>query len=294
MAFVVLSPGLTADGRRGRISSATCKALDELLGTQDRRPRRSGAVVWRIVAPGPSARTQLQAALTAFSDQHQVDTAFLESPLRWRDFVVLAMDMDSTVITIECIDEIADFCGKKQEVAAITEAAMRGEIKDYAESLRQRVVLLAGLSVTALEEVIRYRLKFTPGVNALVATARQHHVHTLLVSGGFSQFTGFVAEKIGFDQTRSNTLEIINDHLTGRLLGGIVDARIKQTTLALACRSRGATTRQSIAIGDGANDLKMMKCSGLSVAHRAKPAVAAQAMQAIRHGGLDNVLDWFE
>jgi phosphoserine phosphatase len=106
--------------------------------------------------------------------------------------------MDSTVITIECIDEIADFCGKKQEVAAITEAAMRGEIKDYAESLRQRVVLLAGLSVTALEEVIRYRLKFTPGVKALVATARQHHVHTLLVSGGFTQFTGFVAEKIGY------------------------------------------------------------------------------------------------
>lgn len=294
MAFVVLSPGLTADGRRGRISPSTRKALDELLGTQDRRPRRSGAIVWRIATPGPSARTQLQAALTAFSDQHQVDTALLESPLRWRDFVVLAMDMDSTVITIECIDEIADFCGKKQEVAAITEAAMRGEIKDYAESLRQRVALLAGLSVTALEEVIRYRLKFTPGVKALVATARQHHVQTLLVSGGFTQFTGFVAEKIGFDQTRSNTLEIIDGHLTGRLLGNIVDARIKQTTLALACRRRGVTTQQSIAIGDGANDLKMMKRSGLSVAHRAKPAVAAQAMQAIRHGGLDNVLDWFE
>lgn len=294
MAFVVLSPGLTADGRRGRTSPSTRKALDELLGTQDRRPRRSGAIVWRIATPDPSARTQLQAALTAFSDQHQVDTALLESPLRWQDFVVLAMDMDSTVITIECIDEIADFCGKKQEVAAITEAAMHGEIKDYAESLRQRVALLAGVSVTALEEVIRYRLKFTPGVKALVATARQHHVHTLLVSGGFTQFTRFVAEKIGFDQTRSNTLEIIDGHLTGRLLGGIVDARIKQTTLALACRSRGATTRQSIAIGDGANDLKMMKRSGLSVAHRAKPAVAAQAMQAIRHGGLDNVLDWFE
>ena len=294
MAFVVLSPGLTADGRRGRISPATRKAMDELLGTQDRRPRPSGAIVWRIAAPSPPARTQLQAALTAFSDQHQVDTALLESPLRWRDFVVLAMDMDSTVITIECIDEIADFCGKKQEVAAITEAAMRGEIKDYAESLRQRVSLLAGLSARVLEEVIRYRLKFTPGVKTLVKAARQHHVHTLLVSGGFTQFTGFVAEKIGFDQTRSNTLEIIDGHLTGRLLGNIVDARIKQTTLALACRSRGVTTQQSIAIGDGANDLKMMKRSGLSVAHRAKPAVAAQAMQAIRHGGLDNVLDWFE
>jgi phosphoserine phosphatase len=294
MAFVVLSPGLTADGQRGQIPPSTRKALDELLGTQDRRPRRSGAIVWRIATLGPSPRTQLQAALTAFSDEHRVDTALLESPLRWRDFVVLAMDMDSTVITIECIDEIADFCGKKQEVAAITEAAMRGEIKDYAESLRQRVALLAGLSATALEEVIRYRLKFTPGVKALVATARQHHVHALLVSGGFTQFTGFVAEKIGFDQTRSNTLEIIDGHLTGRLLGNIVDARIKQTTLAQACRSRGVTMQQSIAIGDGANDLKMMKGSGLSVAHRAKPAVAAQAMQAIRHGGLDNILDWFE
>lgn len=294
MAFVVLSPGLTADGRRGRISPTTRKAMDQLLGTHDRRPRHSGAMVWRIAAPSTSARSQLQAALTAFSDQHRVDAAFLESPLRWQDFVVLAMDMDSTVITIECIDEIADFCGKKQEVAAITEAAMRGEIKDYAESLRQRVALLAGLSATALEEVIRYRLKFTPGVKALVQAAREHHVHTLLVSGGFTQFTGFVAEKIGFDQTRSNTLEIIDGHLTGRLLGGIVDARIKQATLSLACHSRGVTTQQSIAIGDGANDLKMMKHSGLSVAHRAKPAVAAQAMQAIRHGGLDNVLDWFE
>lgn len=294
MAFVVLSPGLTADGRRGRISPTTRKAMDQLLETQDRRPRHSGAIVWRIAAPSTSARSQLQAALTAFSDQHRVDAAFLESPLRWQDFVVLAMDMDSTVITIECIDEIADFCGKKQEVAAITEAAMRGEIKDYAESLRQRVALLAGLSATALEEVIRYRLKFTPGVKALVEAAREHHVHTLLVSGGFTQFTGFVAEKIGFDQTRSNTLEIIDGHLTGRLLGGIVDARIKQATLSLACRRRGVTTQQSIAIGDGANDLKMMKHSGLSVAHRAKPTVAAQAMQAIRHGGLDNVLDWFE
>ncbi len=294
MAFVVLSPGLTANGRRGRISLATRKALDQLLGTQNRRPRRSGAIVWKITAPRPSARNRLQAALTAFSDQHRVDTAFLELPYRWQDFSVLAMDMDSTVITIECIDEIADFCGKKQEVAAITEAAMRGEIKDYAESLRQRVALLAGLSAAVLEEVIRYRLKFTPGAKTLVATASQHHVHTLLVSGGFTQFTGFVAEKIGFDQTRSNSLEIIDGHLTGRLLGNIVDARIKQSTLALACRSRGATTQQSIAIGDGANDLKMMKRSGLSVAHRAKPAVAAQAMQAIRHGGLDNVLDWFE
>ncbi|NBW00141.1 MAG: HAD family hydrolase, partial [Betaproteobacteria bacterium] len=161
-------------------------------------------------------------------------------------------------------------------------------------SLRQRVALLAGLSATVLDDVIRYRLKFTPGVKSLVAAAQQHRVHTLLVSGGFTQFTSFVAEKIGFEQTRSNSLEIIDGYLTGRLLGTIVDASIKQATLASACRSRSASTQQSIAIGDGANDLKMMKRSGLSIAHRAKPAVTAQAMQAIRHGGLDNILDWFE
>ena len=294
MAFVVLSPGLSTDGRRGRISHTVRTAMDKLLGTQDRRPRRSGALVWQITVQHPSDRIQLQSALSAFSDLYQVDTALLESPYRWQDFAVLAMDMDSTVITIECIDEIADFCGKKQEVAAITEAAMRGEISDYAESLRQRVALLAGLSATVLDDVIRYRLKFTPGVKSLVAAAQQHRVHTLLVSGGFTQFTSFVAEKIGFEQTRSNSLEIIDGYLTGRLLGTIVDASIKQATLASACRSRSASTQQSIAIGDGANDLKMMKRSGLSIAHRAKPAVTAQAMQAIRHGGLDNILDWFE
>ena len=171
---------------------------------------------------------------------------------------------------------------------------MRGEIKDYADSLRRRVALLEGLSETVLQDVIRYRLKFTPGVKELVDAANRAGLHTLLVSGGFTQFTDFVSEKIGFAQTRSNTLEIRDGKLTGKVLGEIVDATIKQETVAAACRKLGVTSKKAITVGDGANDLKMMTASGLSIAHRAKPAVAAQAMQAIRFGGLDNVLDWFE
>lgn len=171
---------------------------------------------------------------------------------------------------------------------------MRGEIKDYAESLRRRVSLLAGLDAGALQEVIRYRLKFTPGVKELVESANARGLHTLLVSGGFTQFTEFVSEKIGFKQTRSNTLEIIDGKLTGRLVGKIVDASVKKATMLAACRQLRVSAKRAITVGDGANDLEMMKASGLSIAHRAKPAVSAQAMQAVRFGGLDNVLDWFE
>lgn len=256
--------------------------------------RSSHAAVWKLPKLNQYAQESLHLTLKDFRDTHHVDTALLDAPYRWQDFSVLAMDMDSTVITIECVDEIADFCGKKDEVSAITEAAMRGEIKDYAESLRRRVTLLAGLDAGVLQEVIRYRLKFTPGVKELVAAANTHGLHTLLVSGGFIQFTDFVSEKIGFKETRSNTLEIAEGKLTGRLLGKIVDASVKKATMLAACRRFGVTGKRAIAVGDGANDLEMMKASGLSIAHRAKPAVTAQAMQAIAYGGLDNVLDWFE
>ncbi|MBU3724431.1 MAG: phosphoserine phosphatase SerB [Burkholderiaceae bacterium] len=256
--------------------------------------RPSYAAVWKLPRLDQDAQAQLHGALKDFRDTHHVDVALLDTPYRWQDFSVLAMDMDSTVITIECIDEIADYCGKKEEVAAITEAAMRGEIKDYAESLRRRVALLAGLDAGVLQDVIRYRLKFTPGVKELIATANERGLHTLLVSGGFIQFTDFVSEKIGFQQSRSNTLEIMDGKLTGRLVGKIVDAAVKKTTMLAACKSLGVSGKRAIAVGDGANDLEMMKAAGLSIAHRAKPAVAAQAKQAIVFGGLDNVLDWFE
>lgn len=294
MTFLVISPGLAPTGTRRPISSKTLSAIDAVLAGAPRRPRPSGAMVWKLPKMTKAAQDRLQQSLLPITATHQVDSAFIDQPYRWQDFKVLAMDMDSTVITIECIDEIADYCGKKAEVSAITEAAMRGEIKDYAESLRRRVALLEGLPEQTLADVIRFRLKFTPGVKALVETARAHGLHTLLVSGGFIQFTDFVSEKVGFLQTRSNQLEIIDGRLTGRLIGEIVDASVKAKTVQEACRRLGVTARSAITVGDGANDLKMMSISGLSIAHRAKPAVAAQAMQAIRTGGLDNVLDWFE
>jgi phosphoserine phosphatase len=294
MNFLVLSPPLSGADQRGMISNKTRKAYEQLLPQAEWRSRASGAVVARLPADFGRTQATRQLEMQDMASQHAVDWALLDAPYRWRDYSVLAMDMDSTVITIECIDEIADFCGKKPEVAAITEAAMRGEIKDYAESLRRRVALLAGLNAGVLQEVIRYRLKFTPGVKDLVDTANAHGLHTLLVSGGFVQFTDFVSKKIGFAQTRSNTLEIVNGKLTGRLVGRIVDAAVKARTVAAACKKRGVTSERAITVGDGANDLKMMLASGLSIAHRAKPAVAAQAQQAIRAGGLDNVLDWFE
>jgi phosphoserine phosphatase len=293
MSFLVISPALTATDRRGRITPSTLHAIDAATQHAERRSRPSHAIVWNLHGMAANARIKLASALIPLGETHQVDTALLDRPYRWADYSVLAMDMDSTVITIECIDEIADFCGKKPEVAAITEAAMRGEIKDYAESLRRRVALLEGLDAGVLQEVIRWRLKFTPGVKELVDTAHAHGLHTLLVSGGFTQFTDFVSQKIGFKQTRSNQLEIIDGRLTGRVLGTIIDARVKRQTVAAACKARGVTGRQAITVGDGANDLEMMLASGLSIAHRAKPAVAAQAMQSIRFGGLDNILDWF-
>ena len=292
MTFLVVSPGLTPDGHRGTIVSHTLKAFDQAAGHgAERRMRPSGAAVWDLGSDASKARST---ALDLLADEHRVDLALLRQPYRWRDFGVLAMDMDSTVITIECIDEIADYCGRKSEVAAITEAAMRGDIKDYADSLRRRVALLEGLPATVLEDVIRDRLRFTPGVHALVSAAVDAGLHSLLVSGGFEQFTSFVADQVGFRQVRSNRLEIKHGRLTGRLLGTIVDASVKRDTVAAACRTRHRTTTTAVSVGDGANDLLMMQISGLSIAHRAKPAVAAQAMQAIRYGGLDNILDWFD
>lgn len=294
MTFLVVSPNLAPSGARSRLAQSTVYAFDKAVHHAERRMRPSHAAVWQLGLINPADQTSLLYDLEHLRDSHQVDVALLNKPYRLSDYAVLAMDMDSTVITIECIDEIADYCGKKSEVSAITEAAMRGEIKDFAQSLRQRVALLAGVHEGVLQEVIRYRLKFTPGVKALVDAANQAGLHTLLVSGGFTQFTDFVSQKLGFAQTRSNTLEIKDGRLTGNVLGEIVDGRIKRSTMAAACRRLGVPTKRAIAIGDGANDLAMMAASGLSIAHRAKPAVAAQAMESIRFGGLDNVLDWFE
>jgi phosphoserine phosphatase len=215
----------------------------------------------------------------------------LSTPLKLSDFKAMAFDMDSTLINIECIDEIADAVGKKAEVAAITEAAMRGEITDFKDSLRRRVALLQGVPAGALQEVYDQRLRLNPGALALMSAARAAGLHTMLVSGGFTFFSERVKAQLGMNEAHANTLEIENGLLTGRVLGDIVDGEAKKQHLLSLCARLGCDPRQSIAVGDGANDLPMMGASGLSVAFHAKPKVREQAMVAINEGGLDRLLE---
>jgi phosphoserine phosphatase len=212
-------------------------------------------------------------------------------PLALRDFKAIVFDMDSTLINIECIDEIADAVGKKAEVSAITEAAMRGEIADFKESLRRRVALLRGAPQSALREVYEQRLRLNPGATELVAAARAAGLATMLVSGGFTFFADRVKERLGMDHARSNVLEIEDGVLTGRVLGDIVDGEEKKRQLLALCERLGCPPSQAIAVGDGANDLLMMGAAGLSVAYHAKPKVREQAMVAINEGGLDRLLE---
>lgn len=204
-------------------------------------------------------------------------------------FRLLAMDMDSTLITIECIDEIADFVGKKAEVAAVTAAAMRGEI-DWPTSLRQRVAVLAGLDAKVLQTVYDERLQLTPGAETLVAAAQASGVYTLLVSGGFTFFTERLQARLKLDAAFSNTLEIVDGKLTGRVVGALCDAQAKAQHVRDAAATLGAARAEIMVIGDGANDLPMMREAGVSIAYKAKPAVQAEATHAINVGGLDEVL----
>ncbi|HEV8314583.1 MAG TPA: phosphoserine phosphatase SerB [Burkholderiaceae bacterium] len=215
-------------------------------------------------------------------------------PLRLADFKLLALDMDSTLINIECVDEIAAAAGRKGEVAAITEAAMRGEITDYKESLRQRVALLKGVPVSALHEVYEQRLQLNPGAETLVRAAQAAGLKTLLVSGGFTFFTDRIRDRLQLDFTRSNVLAVADGALTGTMVdqpwGDICDGAEKRRMLLETCERLGLSPKQAIAIGDGANDLPMMSEAGLSVAYHAKPKVREQAMVQINEGGLDRLL----
>ena len=215
--------------------------------------------------------------------------------LRLSDFKLIAFDMDSTLINIECVDEIADAAGRKSEVSAITEAAMRGEITDYKDSLRQRVALLKGVSLQSMNEVYQQRLKLNPGSAELVNACKLAGLKVLLVSGGFSFFSDRVRDELGIDFTRSNVLEEKDGLLTGRMVdqpwGDICDGDEKRKMLLQTCADLGIAPSQAIAMGDGANDLAMMGVVGLSVAYHAKPAVREQAMLAINTGGLDRLLE---
>ncbi len=211
------------------------------------------------------------------------------------DFKLIAFDMDSTLINIECVDEIADAIGRKAEVAAITEAAMRGDIADYKESLRQRVALLAGVTLAQMEHIYRTRLQLNPGAAELVAACKQAGLKVLLVSGGFTHFTDRIRDRLGIDYTRANVLEVKDGALTGRMVpqpwGDICDGAEKRAMLLQMCDTLGINPKQTIAMGDGANDLPMMSVAGLSVAYHAKPAVREFANVSIESGGLDRLLE---
>lgn len=221
----------------------------------------------------------------------QVDINTLPEGFEPGQVKLVISDMDSTFINIECIDEIADFAGKKPEVSRVTEAAMRGEL-NFEQSLTQRVALLEGVHTDALQKVYDERLRLNPGGESLLQGLHNQGIRFALVSGGFTFFTERLQQRYKLDFTRANTLERNGDHLSGRVLGTIVGAEVKREFLLELCREMRIDPMQVIAMGDGANDLLMMKEAGLSVAYHAKPKVQAEASCALEHGGLDRVLDF--
>ena len=247
----------------------------------------------QVVRLHGATRTPEFVALIPLIEAEKLDFAFVDRNKRLADFGLICFDMDSTLITIECIDELADYAGKKEEVSAVTESAMRGEI-DYRESLRRRLSLLAGLDARVLAKVYGERLLLSPGARELLEAAQNAGLRTAILSGGFTYFTERLRIELGFDFATSNELEISGGKLTGRVVGDIVDAAAKAHHLAKLTDELGLKKEQVIACGDGANDLMMMAQSGLSVAFRAKPATRAQADIAINFGGLDALLNLFD
>ncbi|MDR5813596.1 phosphoserine phosphatase SerB [Caballeronia sp. LZ033] len=269
------------------ISDSHLRPLAALARSQ--APQRVDDTLLRLAGADPLQRPDID----AYCGTHGLDYAYIAPDATLAGFGLVAMDMDSTLITIECIDEIADFCGLKAEVAAITEASMRGEIKDFNESLTRRVALLKGLDANALERVYEERLKLSPGAERMLAGARAAGLKTLLVSGGFTFFTERLKARLGLDYTRANTLEIVDGKLTGKVVGEIVNADLKARTLLDTCAQIGIDPQRAIAMGDGSNDLKMMAEAGLSVAFRAKPVVRESASLAFNFVGLDGLLRLF-
>jgi phosphoserine phosphatase len=245
-----------------------------------------GPCAWRL------AHAAEQPGVQPWCAQRDLDFAWVPEERRLADLRLAAMDMDSTLVTIESIDEMGDMLGIRERIASITAQAMRGEI-DYAESLRRRVALLAGLEEAALEQICERRMHLSPGAEALVHRCRERGIRTLLVSGGFSFFTARLQLRLGIDETLSNVLEIERGRLTGRVRGAIVDGRAKAAKLREQMHRLGVQREQVLAIGDGANDIPMMGEAGTSVAYRAKPAVREHATHSLDHAPLDGVLNLF-
>ena len=268
------------------VSTPDLKALHALA--HGKAIERVSANAFRITQADPSAKD----GVAAHCAKAHLDFGFVREGARLADFGLLAMDMDSTLICIECIDEIADFAGRKAEVAAVTASAMRGEI-DWPESLRRRVAALQGLEESALERVYAERLRFNPGAEKLIAAARRANVKTLLVSGGFTYFTDRVRDKLRLDYAYSNVLVVEEGKLAGTTTGPLVDAAGKAAHVARLKRELGLSQERVLAIGDGANDLPMMAEAGTSIAYHAKPVVKAKATYALDYAGLDGVLNFF-
>ena len=234
-----------------------------------------------------------RAAVAAYCEPRQIDWAYVPAGLKLADIGLVVMDMDSTLITIECIDEIADMQGIKAQVSAITEAAMRGEL-DFQQSLTRRVALLEGLDASALQRVYDERLRLSPGAETMLAKLHAAGARSLLVSGGFTFFTERLQQRLHLSQTIANTLEIVDGKLTGKVLGPIIDARAKLDHLQSLRSELGLKPDQVIALGDGANDLQMLAEAGIGIAYHAKPIVRQQAQYALTFVGLDGLLNWFE
>ncbi len=227
--------------------------------------------------------------VAGYCETANLDYAFVPAGKKLADFGLVAMDMDSTLITGECIDEIADLMGVRDKVADITAGAMRGDI-EFRESLLQRVALLAGLPESELQRVYDQRLTLSPGAETMLAKLKSLGIRTLLVSGGFSFFTDRLQQRLGIDYTLSNAFEIDKGRLTGRVHGAIIGARSKADELVRCARELNLARDRMIAIGDGANDLPMMAAAGVSIAYRAKPVVREQATYSFNHVGLDGLL----
>jgi phosphoserine phosphatase len=289
MDAFVNTPLLVTLVAEGRLSAGDAAIASDALRAIGGEP---GTPAWidagdalDLLVGGPTAAATRAALETALPG---IDVVVQGAAGQRRKRLLIA-DMDSTMITVECIDELADYAGLKAQVAAVTEAAMRGEL-DFEKALDARVALLKGMDAAVLEQCRIERVRLMPGAQTLVRTMAANGAHTLLVSGGFTAFTAPVAAEIGFAEQHANTLLIEFGQLTGEVARPIVDAAVKRAELLGAAAARGIPIAETLAVGDGANDIPMLQAAGLGIAYHAKPKASAAADAAVRHGDLTVLL----